>query len=187
MSGGSVLKSHAWHDATSSLSTTSLSTRWLHSHMHHPHNCTCHLVNVASADGGTLSWLGIELRDDCMALLVCFQNKASWDVSDEMPPVAYVAEELVKVPKEQTWSDAHGSEGVRHPYAYLLFLGQDGEGNMLPVTSLRERYRQERKDVYAPGQPREEDYDEIDSGKDGKKDDGDEGGGGPKPDEPNEK
>ena len=40
---------------------------------------------------------------------------------------------------------------IRHPYAYLLFLGPDGQGNMLPCRQLRDKYCVQRKDVYAPG------------------------------------
>ena len=31
---------------------------------------------------------------------------------------------------------------------YLLFYGQDGEGNYVPSKKLREKYKRERRDVY---------------------------------------
>ena len=39
----------------------------------------------------------------------------------------------------------------QHPYSYLLFLGPDGQGNMLPGRQLRNKYSLQRKDVYSPG------------------------------------
>lgn len=81
------------------------------------------------------------------------EEKSNWGVSpDGRPPVAYVAEELIKVPKDETWKEAHGSDILRHPFEYLLFFGQDGEGNMVPVKDMRERYNQPRRDVYSPGE-----------------------------------
>ena len=37
-----------------------------------------------------------------------------------------------------------------HPYSYLLFLGADERGDMIPTKALRERYSQPRVDVYPP-------------------------------------
>lgn len=41
-----------------------------------------------------------------------------------------------------------------HPYSYLLFLGTDERGDMIPTKALRERYGAPRVDVYPPGEER---------------------------------
>ena len=46
-----------------------------------------------------------------------------------------------------------GGSSFQHPYTYLLFLGADGQGNMLPARQLRDKYCVSRRDVYAPGAP----------------------------------
>lgn len=72
-----------------------------------------------------------------------------WEASWERPPVAYVAEELLQAPEDpQTWPEAHGYDSFDHVYLYTLFLGRDARGNMLPVRQLRDRYSQQRQDVY---------------------------------------
>jgi hypothetical protein len=43
-----------------------------------------------------------------------------------------------------------------HPYSYLLFLGVDERGDMIPTKALRERYSQPRVDVFPPSSPSEE-------------------------------
>ena len=48
----------------------------------------------------------------------------------------------------QTWLEEHGYDSFDHAYLYTLFLGQDARGNMLPVRQLRDRYSQQRQDVY---------------------------------------
>ena len=47
---------------------------------------------------------------------------------------------------------AHGGyeRELLHPYSYLLFLGADERGDMIPTKALRERYSQPRVDVYPP-------------------------------------
>lgn len=59
-----------------------------------------------------------------------------------------------------TWVDVHGADEFQHPYSYLLFLGVDGAGDLLPVMQLRDKYAVERRDVYAPGEGEDEDEDE---------------------------
>jgi hypothetical protein len=66
------------------------------------------------------------------------------------PPVAYVPEGRLTAPAlPDTWESAHPSpEGsLDHPFAYLLFLGPDARGDMIPSRALRERYGAERRDV----------------------------------------
>lgn len=66
-------------------------------------------------------------------------------------PVAYVAEELLSAPElPVTWRQTYGAEGMHHPYLYLLFLGFDNNGDLIPVRVLRDLYGQKRKDVGPP-------------------------------------
>lgn len=48
----------------------------------------------------------------------------------------------------ETWPEVYGYDSFDHVYLYSLFLGQDARGNMLPVRQLRDRYSQQRQDVY---------------------------------------
>eukprot|EP00899_Mesostigma_viride_P006135 jgi/Mesvir1/15522/Mv03174-RA.1 len=53
--------------------------------------------------------------------------------------VAYVAEDNLMLPEKPDM------EAMAHPYAYRLFLGMDAEGNYLPCSQLRDKYRVERR------------------------------------------
>lgn len=69
--------------------------------------------------------------------------------------MAYLPEELLDAPAEpQTWTGMFGRDPLQHPYMYLLFLGQDNDGNMIPCKALREKYSQARRDVPPRGQGR---------------------------------
>eukprot|EP00884_Botryococcus_braunii_P014347 jgi/Botrbrau1/22913/Bobra.0065s0062.1 len=69
-------------------------------------------------------------------------------------PVTYVAEELLDAPEEPScWLLEHGPDSFEHPFKYLLFLGTDERGNLIPARSLRERYSQPRADVFPPTDP----------------------------------
>lgn len=48
----------------------------------------------------------------------------------------------------ETWPEVYGYDNFDHAYLYTLFLGQDARGNMLPVRQLRDRYSQQRQDIY---------------------------------------
>ncbi|GAQ88307.1 UVR domain containing protein [Klebsormidium nitens] len=63
--------------------------------------------------------------------------------------VAYVAEENVEVPEEED------EEPFPHPYLYLLFYGQDANGDFIPTKQLREKYDAPRHEL--PYDPPEED------------------------------
>jgi len=66
------------------------------------------------------------------------------------PPLAYVPEGRLSAPSPpDTWSSLHPPpEGaLDHPFAYLLFLGPDARGDMIPSRALRERFGVERRDV----------------------------------------
>ena len=43
-----------------------------------------------------------------------------------------------------------GERELLHPYSYLLFLGADERGDLIPTKALRERYSQPRVDVFPP-------------------------------------
>ena len=77
-------------------------------------------------------------------------NIADWPINDDLAPVAYVPEEaldsvaLADFDSEEPLVNAQ----FQHPYSYLMFLGTDGHGNMIPCKQLREKYCMERRDVY---------------------------------------
>lgn len=66
-----------------------------------------------------------------------------------------------------TWAEVHGGDEFQHPYSYLLFLGVDGAGDLLPVKQLRDKYAVERRDVYAQGGDGEEGEEEENESQDG--------------------
>jgi hemimethylated DNA binding protein len=90
---------------------------------------------------------------------------------DDAAPVAYVAEELLAAASLADFDSPEplAGSGFEHPYSYLMFLGSDGHGNMVPSSQLRDKYCVQRKDVYPPGEGPDDD-----EGDDG----GDDGGGG---------
>lgn len=45
----------------------------------------------------------------------------------------------------------YGPDPLQHPYSYVLFLGQDARGDMLPCRQLRDKYSARRRDVFRPG------------------------------------
>ena len=69
------------------------------------------------------------------------------------PGVALVSESELNAPQPPaTWRSVHGSDPesflISHPYMYLMFYGQDGEGNYVPSKKLRDKFNKQRKDVY---------------------------------------
>ena len=93
------------------------------------------------------------------------------DVSDwqsssyDEPPVAYVPEELLAAASLADFGKAEplAEPSFEHPYSYLMFLGSDGHGNMIPCRQLRDKYCIQRRDVHPPGAS--EDDDEEEDGK----------------------
>ncbi|KAG2489687.1 hypothetical protein HYH03_011796 [Edaphochlamys debaryana] len=84
-----------------------------------------------------------------------------WEYDPHLPPVAYVAEELLTCPELDTaedgqpgksWSEMYGNDPLQHPYLYILFLGMDGRGDYVPCRQLRDKYSVQRRDVYRPGE-----------------------------------
>lgn len=86
---------------------------------------------------------------------------ADWPmVDDEVAPVAYVAEELLD---KITLADFDSDEPLvntpfQHPYSYLLFLGTDSHGNMIPCRQLREKYCVDRSDDFSDEDDFEDDW-----------------------------
>ena len=76
--------------------------------------------------------------------------------------------ELTAPKPPATWRSVHGTDPetfiTSHPYMYLLFYGQDGEGNYVPSKKLRDKYKRERRDVYWNGKAG--DYDDDGDGGD---------------------
>lgn len=96
-----------------------------------------------------------------------------WRGPEDSPPLAYVPQSRLVWPDDpecwSTWSklDERGEKKsgesgrnasslgadereLLHPYSYLLFLGVDERGGMIPTKALRERYSQPRVDVFPP-------------------------------------
>jgi hemimethylated DNA binding protein len=101
-----------------------------------------------------------------------------WRGPEDSPPLAYVPQSRLAWPEDpecwSTWGRLDGGEEsgekrdhsdtplplfaslgadereLLHPYSYLLFLGADERGDMIPTKALRERYSQPRVDVYPP-------------------------------------
>lgn len=106
-----------------------------------------------------------------------------WDVDDDLqPPVAYVAEELLTCPELEdgrSWREVYGLEDeLAHPYSYILFLGRDARGDLIPCRQLRDKYNVPRRDVRSPVPGGGKDDDE-EEGPSGKPDAPGGGGGGP--------
>ncbi|KAG1670018.1 hypothetical protein FOA52_011174 [Chlamydomonas sp. UWO 241] len=80
----------------------------------------------------------------------------SMDMDTGMPPVAYVAEELLTCPEigspPLSWVEAHGDDAFEHAFSSVLFLGADGRGDYIPCRHLRNKFNVQRRDVYKPGE-----------------------------------
>lgn len=50
----------------------------------------------------------------------------------------------------RTWLAEHGAAALQHPMRDALFLGVDERGDLIPTRALREKFRQERQDVFPP-------------------------------------
>lgn len=75
-------------------------------------------------------------------------DASDWPEQFDEPPVMYVAEELLD---EASMANFGSEEPLvdtqfQHPYAYLMFLGPDGGGNMIPSSKLRDKYCVQRRD-----------------------------------------
>lgn len=69
-------------------------------------------------------------------------------------------------------TQVYGPDALQHPYSYVLFLGQDARGDMVPCRQLRDKYGARRRDVYKPGsEPKDDEDDDSEGG-------GGSGGGG---------
>lgn len=83
-----------------------------------------------------------------------------WKVDQGSPAVTYVAEELLVGAEESgLWEADFSHEAFQHPYCYLLFLGKDGKGDLVPTRQLRDKYNAMRRDVYYEGSSADGDSD----------------------------
>jgi hemimethylated DNA binding protein len=75
---------------------------------------------------------------------------SDWPDEFDEPPVAYVAEELLAAASLVDFGSPEplASTSFEHPYSYLMFLGSDGRGNMIPCRQLRDKYCVSRKDLH---------------------------------------
>lgn len=107
-------------------------------------------------------------------LVTCRCKAAAWRVWHFGGCALIVAYTHVQSP--ETWSEQHGDgSSFMHPFAGMLFLGNDHEGDFLPSKPLREKYSAQRRDVG----PSDEDDDVQDDDADGSPDDGSGSGGSP--------
>lgn len=94
-------------------------------------------------------------------------DSSDWPENEEDPPVAYIAEELLAA---AALADFGAQEPLvdtsfHHPYAYLMFLGSDGHGNMIPCRQLRDKYCVPRFERYESSESEDEGaYDNDDDG-----------------------
>lgn len=90
-------------------------------------------------------------------------DSGDWPEDIDEPPVAYVAEELLDAVSLADFGSPEplASPSFQHPYSYLMFLGSDGHGNMIPCRQLRDKYCVARKDVYVEDE--EEVWEEVEN------------------------
>lgn len=96
-------------------------------------------------------------------------DSGDWPEDIDEPPVAYIAEELLDAISLADFGSPEplASPSFQHPYSYLMFLGSDGHGNMIPCRQLRDKYCVARKDVYVEDQEEEWEDVENEGGPDG--------------------
>jgi hypothetical protein len=67
----------------------------------------------------------------------------------------------LQLQSSESWNEEHGDDSAFvHPFAGMLFLGNDHAGDFLPSKPLREKYSAQRRDVGPPsagGDDEEED------------------------------
>jgi heat shock protein HspQ len=96
------------------------------------------LVDDGAAWGEVRERAPARRRTRCKGCRLCARNWPPptgplWALATRCPPQVY------------------GSEELQHPYSYVLFLGSDAAGDLLPCRQLRDKYAQKRRDVYPPG------------------------------------
>lgn len=93
-------------------------------------------------------------------------DAADWPEDFDQPPVAYVAEELLAAAAMADFGAAEPlvDTAFQHPYAYLMFLGSDGRGNMIPCRQLRDKYCIARQDIYRIGEATDSEAEDIEDG-----------------------
>jgi hypothetical protein len=90
------------------------------------------------------------------------------------PCVSLVEESELNAPTPPaTWRSVRGQDPqdpdflISHPYMYLMFYGQDGEGNYVPSKKLRDKFKKQRRDAYwSDGEGNSTSSPDSDSGED---------------------
>ncbi|CAK0786218.1 hypothetical protein CVIRNUC_009431 [Coccomyxa viridis] len=76
------------------------------------------------------------------------------DSGDAPVPVAYVAHEKLYAPQwPSTWVSERGPDDFKNLMRSILFLGDDENGDLIPTRALRDRLKQQRRDVFPPPPP----------------------------------
>ena len=52
-----------------------------------------------------------------------------------------------------TWLSEKGPDDFKNPMRSILFLGDDENGDLIPTRALRDRLKQQRRDVFPPPPP----------------------------------
>ncbi len=58
--------------------------------------------------------------------------------------------------EDSSWLEEEGDGPLMHPWADQLFYGKDARGDLVPTQRLRDRFSQERRDVYDKNEPEED-------------------------------
>ena len=58
--------------------------------------------------------------------------------------------------EESSWLEEQGNGPLMHPWSDQLFYGQDARGDLVPTQRLRDRFSQQRQDVYGKDEPEED-------------------------------
>ena len=74
--------------------------------------------------------------------------------------MVYARLTFLNLQPHECWGEEYGGDGFTNPFKFKLFLGRDERGDFLPARSLREKYSQERRDVYPDSSDEDEDDDD---------------------------
>lgn len=67
---------------------------------------------------------------------------------------------MLLIQVDDNWVDEYGGDGFSNPFKFKMFLGRDEKGDFLPARALREKYSQERRDVFPEDDEESEDEEE---------------------------
>ena len=87
-----------------------------------------------------------------MPCRACVRGKMAWILLQHTTPVLVLPcghlSHVAQAPG--TWLAEHGAAALQHPMRDALFLGVDERGDLIPTRALRDKFRQERQDVFPP-------------------------------------